>query len=567
MADTDDIFSTFDIDKLKVEVNADNGGTKQETLRIFHLKDLDSLMLDALEMATYIRHFGENEDDRDFYDNVIQLASLHDILPRFDKSHNRFVNSKHFEDYESLKQLLEMTGDQDCPRITSLLQNSEQESIDDLFAKATYANPEILIPVHPETYVEFRERFLEEMMAVRTELIELASKAARKKMQEVLNNPNSTQEQLKLAHDVLNADDVFEIMPELNDTSDRIESMLMNSAIRIEEEGALPYQELVNEVGIILEEVASRIYRDGSVESVSQADSIISTTLRISDSIRCLEQIVQVGGNFPDTLGSDAENMCISAIDSMDPLELYDALTWVRENLVNRNECLRLVFREAEACVELLMELALDERYRVLRRHMTRSERRLFRFMYSRSTHVGDRIPYLNLLGRNFALGMGAQNAELFLSVIAYKGSKEQVEELKKRWTAYLELHPFWVDLLRFDDRERKRTRSRPFTPLEEDSLASQSVFCGYKNLPGGQTHVSEWSVESLTEKYCTETQSAYITQAYVEKKTHDSIAKESGVTQQAVSKAISAGLTKIRNGLEQNGLVRPKTNLRKKGA
>lgn len=570
MTDTDDPFSGFEIEELEVLITDDDGTTRNEVLRVFLVDDLETLIAESIAIASDYRDFGEDEEDREFFDVAIQLASLFEIYPKLDQREDRGVNLRDFDKYESLKQMLDMTGDENSPRVIQLLNSSEQSTAEMpiLYTNATYKNPEIVIPVNREAYIEFRDGLLEEMKAIRDELSVMATEVARKEMQSVLDATESTQEQRDHARDVLAAEDVFEVLPKLDDATDKIEAMLIKTAIEMEEERAVPFQEPIRVAEELLVEVASKLHANEKIVSRKHANSTIKSTLRIAESVECLKQVICLGEAEGGILEVQPTELIELAISSKDPLQLHEALTWVRENLVNRNECMRLVSREAEASVEILAELALETRYLKMRKHMTLAERRLFRFMCFRSEDLGWRVPALNILGRSFVLGLGSSNAELFFSVIAFGGSSEEVQELERRWKSYLRLYPFLVDLMRFDDREKKRRSKTDFlTPQDSDNLYSQRGSLDEpKCLPAALVDEDVGSIKRLTDTYCTETQKRYVTHAYIDNMTHASIAQKCGVSQQAVSKAITAGLNKIRHGIGDDQLVEFTTAI-KKGA
>lgn len=382
----------------------------------------------------------------------------------------------------------------------------------------------------------------------------MADETTRKELRKRLADPAASVDAKQDARRILASDDVFEECPGLYDAWDRIETMLMKEAIKIEERRSEPFEGLVAEADAILSEVAIICDEEDSIVARAESDRIICETLNITDAIDCLRRVIHVGKEHPNALEQESSELLADAIRSRDPLELWDGLTWVRENLINRNECIRLLMREAEMVLHFLLELALQERYVKMRPHMSRAERRLFQFMHRRSPELNGRIPAIDEIGRSFVIGLDAENAELFLEVIGYGGTPEKNRELSHRWKSYLRLYPFWCELMQFDDREEKRRRSTHYiTPNHEYGLADTSnAHDPHVRLPRSSVD----SVDSLAQRYCTDTQQRYLLLAFVDRQSHTEIAERFGVSQQAVSKSIGLAMKRIREGLVADRLV-----------
>jgi predicted DNA-binding protein YlxM (UPF0122 family) len=63
--------------------------------------------------------------------------------------------------------------------------------------------------------------------------------------------------------------------------------------------------------------------------------------------------------------------------------------------------------------------------------------------------------------------------------------------------------------------------------------------------------------LEGWINKYCTAKQAKVIRLGLLEDKEEKDIAQSEGITQQAVSKGIKAGIQNIRKGLKRDGLLR----------
>jgi hypothetical protein len=554
-----DEFAGFDVHQLEVLLSDDDGSECEEVLRILEVEDYGKLGSEAIKLANWFRDNG-SEEEREVFDKAIQLATFYEMYPKMDRRRGRSVDLRQMQKYDSLRQMLEASDGQEDSLVARLLRSSGDMigETSELFEVATFEYPKIQIPFDRVAYETFRDNLLEEMIGIRKELTEMAEKTVRAEMEEKVADPNATPEAKQEAQRILESDDVFESCPSLYDAWDKIETMLLRTALEIEKCRSAPYVSVAKSADDLLAEVASCCHATHATVSHVEAENAIRSTLDIAEAIHCLTETIRLSEQHPESLEPESCRLFAEAIRSRNPLELHDALTWIRENLVNRNECMRLLVREAESALHFLLELALQERYVGIRSRLSVAERRLYRFMYRRSPHLNGRIPQADEIGRSFVVGLDVEHAELFLKVIAYRGTPDHVRELEMRWKSYLRLYPFWCELMRFDDREEKRRqKTRYVTSRHEDDLIASPMSDEHEiRLPRDLVDASVESVEALATKYCTDKQRKYIMLAYIDDKTHKDIASIHGVTQQAVSKSIARGLQKIREGIMCDGAI-----------
>lgn len=425
------------------------------------------------------------------------------------------------------------------------------------FEEARYQTPEIVIPFDEARYLAFRDNLLDEMVGVRAELERSATDMVRAEAQSWLQDPTAPKKKKKKAKEIVNAEDVFEVLPELYNAWDEIEQMLMKTALQIETDRTLPFEHLLRPASQILTDVtelsaSENVRRDGPTEI---SDDQLHRFLNVDSAVEVVLRIIDVESGNPDSMGEQVQKLMIAAAESKDPVELWEALEWFCENMVNRNECIRLLAREAEWILHVLLELALIERYVEVRPELSQAERRLFHFMYRRSPWFNGRIPALDQIGTSFLFGLDDEHASLVIGVACYGGDADQKNELETRWKAFIGLYPFWLELLRSQDSERKARRQlEAITPEIEDKLGCDDPRKLIDmHLPRELIDASIESVQTLAEQYCTATQLPIIVGRFVDRKTQDELAIEFGVSQQAISRTLKSGLDRIRNGLFQD--------------
>jgi hypothetical protein len=270
------------------------------------------------------------------------------------------------------------------------------------------------------------------------------------------------------------------------------------------------------------------------------------------------------------------EYLCFwSAYLSDDILEKWSMVCWITAHLINRNECVRLLQREAESVYHGVLDYAFKEAYRKIRRRMTVPERRAYALLYFRQPLFNYHVAVTNPIIMSFFTNMDAETQTLILLVLVFKmrewgGEKDLDKELERRWRAYLRFYPYWLDIIQYEDREAKRqqTTQKCMLSLHHPDpadkggkrLTLEDRLSDPKTRPANilQAIILENGamVEDWAQKYCTPKQASHVVGRFRDGKTEAEIAKEDGISQQAVSKSIRAACKRIREGLICDGVL-----------
>lgn len=241
--------------------------------------------------------------------------------------------------------------------------------------------------------------------------------------------------------------------------------------------------------------------------------------------------------------------------------QLDEALRWVQPGQSPRAalEWARHDRRLANLEHQQLLGFLFKQIYRKIRKNLSPTERRLFLLMYLPNPALGYRIIAADPVLTSFFTGMDRDTQNLILAALVFdrreRGGKDLETELLKLFRAYLRFYPYWVVIMQDDDRENKRKRlSSCDAPLSQDctdGLTLADVLADPKvSLSDRQRILKMDNVRDWAKSYCTPRQARLIHKYFVEEKTEGEIALEEGVTQQAVSKTILAGLRKIRQAV-----------------
>jgi hypothetical protein len=154
-----------------------------------------------------------------------------------------------------------------------------------------------------------------------------------------------------------------------------------------------------------------------------------------------------------------------SAYLSDNILEKWSMICWITAHLINRNECIRLLQREAESVYHGILDYAFKEIYHKIRRHMTVPERRVYALLYFRLPIFNGNVAVVNPIIMSFFADMDDQTQALILLVLVSKrrewgGEKDLDKELERRWRAYLKFYPYWLEITQDEDRQAKRQQT-----------------------------------------------------------------------------------------------------------
>ena len=259
------------------------------------------------------------------------------------------------------------------------------------------------------------------------------------------------------------------------------------------------------------------------------------------------------------------------------PEAVFLGLMVAADGLSDRSEYLRKMQREADCVFQILRYYVYRIAYDRLRSQLGRAERRLYRLLHFPRCVFNYEIAATNPTIMSFWYGMDNTTQNLIVSVLVFGIKRvpdflDARDELARRWRAYLRFYPYWCDMVQNDERERKRTarqwkRGRELSlsmtvGKEEDgreTKLSDRIAARNDNLNDLLTFWIGVSVESMRlwpEQYCTPKQAAHVIARFLENKSESEIAKEHGISQQAVSKSIMAGLERIRKGLRADGIL-----------
>lgn len=547
--------------ELDPTITESGGQSRQESLRLLIVSDLENLIQEAIEIARWHADHGTPED-QEFFDFCIQMLPYVGACDKIDPLNERRFDAKSFNHSPDFREMMRMTNSHHLSQSDRLKRfvTDDHRFDQNSFEEARYQVPEIVMPFDEARYVAFRDNLLDEMVGVMAELEKSATDTVRSEAQSWLRDPKAPKKQKKKAKEILDAEDVFEVCTELYDAWDEIEQMLMKTALRIETGRTLPFEHLLRPASQILADItklsaSENTQSDGPTEI---SDNQLHRFLDVDFAVEVVQRIIDVESRNPDSMGEQAQKLMIEAVEKRDPINLWEALEWFCENMVNRNECIRLLAREAEWILHILLELALIERYVEIRPELSHAERRLFHFMYRRSPWFNGRIPALDQIGTGFLFGLDDEHASLVICVAGYRSDADQKKELETRWKAFIVLYPFWLELLRSQDIERKsQHQSEVMTPEIEDDLGCDDPReLIDMHLPRELVDASIESVQMLAEQYCTATQRPIIVGRFVDRKTQGELAIEFGVSQQAISRTLKSGLNRIRNGLFQDQKV-----------
>jgi hypothetical protein len=212
--------------------------------------------------------------------------------------------------------------------------------------------------------------------------------------------------------------------------------------------------------------------------------------------------------------------------------------------------------------------------YRAVRPLLTRTERRLFQLLYFPQPFLNGRIALLEPVISSFVFGTDGDTLGVaFLALAAMVPRMDRGtglrDDLRRRWQAFLRVYPAWLDIVRDDERENRRTRLRreKLTSLEtvvywprdgrpaelKDLQADPKVWppSGGRDLAAVSERLPE-----LVAKYCSPGQARYVIGYFRDWQTESDIAAAARVSQQAVSKGIKSGVARLKQGLICDGFI-----------
>lgn len=557
-------------------------------------------------------------EEREFYQWVILMGRFHYIYPELDPRRERHFNINTLNDSETLKNLTELSqskGLSKAERLVKFVGETGAPTIR-LLQEAIYIRPDLAIPLSQPDYVDFREQILSEMMWVNEQIKGIQRNAIKKWRRKVESNKKIPPHKKTRLLEKLAAVEAGEGSANMWETTLLMEQEVLKGVLQVEDEKSSQFTDVAEEactltdaIGHEVEEKNIKMLTDDGVSFTPEYAACIHKHLDTEAANRLLwktivryEQVFKiepmrdidmsgVDEVLDDSTSPDAEALAAqitpseltefqqylglwSAYRSEDLFDKWYMLGWIAANLVNRNECLRLLQREAESVYHAVLDYGFKQEYRKIRHLLTRSERRAYALMYFRLQTFDYRVPAMDPVISSFFTGMDEETKGLILLVLFFKihewnGTKNLDKELDRRWRAYLHFYPYWVEIIQDEDREAKRQKTTAAKMISLDhvvgidengkKLTLESILPDPKSQPANLLQAivlsSQPTLEEWAKKYCTPTQARHIIEV-AEGKTEVEIAKSDGVSQQAVSKSVRGAIKRIRSGLIHDGVL-----------
>jgi hypothetical protein len=227
-------------------------------------------------------------------------------------------------------------------------------------------------------------------------------------------------------------------------------------------------------------------------------------------------------------------------------------------------ETQRSLYFDAEESVLRVFHAVYKQIFRRIRKDLSRAERRAFLVMHMRFPGFNRRIVAHEPMIMTFYAGMDDSTRILivlwlFFRVRSGRGFRINGEELFRRWRAYLRFRRYWEEMIREEEREARRVENDPGKRVTKDeSDRSHGLHDDIDDLITRIFLSRIGKIEDWVEKYCTERQGRCLAERFINDRPEIEIALLEGITQQAVSKAIAAGIGRIREGLERDQGIGP---------
>ncbi|HYT89878.1 MAG TPA: hypothetical protein VEL76_14325 [Gemmataceae bacterium] len=565
-------------------------------------------------------------EEQEFYTWVLMMLAFHLLCPELDQMRRRRFNVKTLRTSETLRELAQTTRTKGHTYPERLLRFAGVSAVPTtrLLQEAIYVRPDLALPLSEKHYLEFRDQFFSEIQRISAKVERIGQEAVRDLRRKLESDDTWPPEKRVEALQRLQVMEQEPSSPERLAGWQKAMRFLVEKALEIETETAGRFADLVEQARTLQEPVSREVEHSGlrmlaedgesftdeyadcicrnfKIEAAdSLLDQLIARYMEVFQIPQC--QLVTVPDDFPvgaeDCLAQqeltpndpdsnpafDEEGdlpvewqqyaSFLAARDSEDVFEKWYTVGWILTNLVNRNECIRLLQREAESVDQGVLDYAFKLVYRKIRHRLTYLERRVFKLMYFRQPIFGYRIAAMDPVILSFVTGMDDETQLLTFLVLVLK--RRQLEtgddlagELERRWRAFLRFYPYWLMIVQDEDCQRKRGQTIQTKTLYLDAPGPANKNGDWQTLkdrlpdPKGrpadvlQAFVSE-SGGRLAEwaaRYCSEAQARYITR-YAAGVTEIQIARECGVSQPAVSKGIRVACQRIRDGLRQDGLL-----------
>ena len=573
----EELFSMFEECEVKLSICPEGGEKESFAFRAYVLNDLGEVARNAVEALADLAFDAEDENEVEWYSWVMKMLSFYDAIPELDPQRERSFDPATLNHEESLQELVRYSGSVTKPVGEKLesLTGDVKDSIPELFADAIYENPRIEIGLLPDEYREFRDGLLDEWLNVRANLDNDCKNTLTEICKTELSKPGLTGEEREYYEEIfaqLEKDELPEKFVEINEN---LECEIIRNAVQMEEEKMSRFRHLVEAAEELLNKVWDEIDW-GEDESTLPDDYEI----QLDSALHFLDEKLandlldntceEYRVSYPSCAGDERLNegweeayasqfeMFREARESSDTRIKFDVIYWISINLVNRNSMVSLMLREAESVQLEVLSWYFKNVYRTIRHKLNYFERRVFKLMYWRWPFTGERIAALDSLAQGFLSSMDDDTKALVCLSLIYK---RQIVDgynirdiVEKRWKSYLRFYPSWVEITQHDEREKKRKRSRfnkKASSFELENIPTKKP-CN-KDEPikysGIEFHPS--AVLALLSKLNTG-QQRVMKSRFFDEKSQEQIAAEEGISQQAVSKRIVAGIKKLKEAIEE---------------
>ncbi|HOC91896.1 MAG TPA: hypothetical protein PKH33_05975 [bacterium] len=175
-----------------------------------------------------------------------------------------------------------------------------------------------------------------------------------------------------------------------------------------------------------------------------------------------------------DELAPDAESVpayydylgCFQALFAKHIIDKYKTLAWIAEGFLNRTYYLDRLYRESERVYLGILESGYRQVYEDIKHIMTREEKRAYKLAHFPQPYFDGRIAIEEPRIMEFAHIEHKNTRDHWVLRLVFDiekfGKYEKMgETLKSRWRSYLRVYPTWVELVRSEDRDKKREKKR----------------------------------------------------------------------------------------------------------
>jgi DNA-binding CsgD family transcriptional regulator len=558
------------------------------------------------------------EEERQFYRWVILMARFYYIYPELDGRRARHFDISTFDHSETLRNLTETAQSKSLSKPERLLRFVEETSAPTirLLQEAIYIKPDLAIPLSQPDYQQFREQVLSEMMWVNEQIEEIQRKAIKEWKRKVESNKKISRHKKTWLLERLDTLEAGKCSVNMWETTLLMEREVLKGVLKVEDEKSSQFTDVAEEartltdaIGYEVEEQGIKMLSDDGVSfspeyaacihrylDTKTANRLLWKTIERYEQVFKIEPIRDIDMTglekvLDDSTSPETEALAAqitpseltefqqylglwSAYQSEDLFDKWYMVSWIAANLVNRNECLRLLQREAESVYHSVLDYGFKQEYRKLRHLLTRAERRAYALMFFRLPIFDYHVAVMDPVISSFYSGMDEETQGLILLVLVFKvhewqENKNLDKELERRWRAYLRFYPYWVEIIQGDDREAKRQKSSEAKMLSLEhviakdengnNLTLSNILPDVKSQPANLLQAivlsSKPRLEEWAKKYCTSRQARHVLEVS-EGKTEIEIAKIDGVSQQAVSKSVRGAIKRIRSGLIHDGVL-----------